>query len=249
MLAEALSAEVLQCPVQISLWWTWVCKCFVVCSTLPLCLTVASMAGLFLGVYSCTGTYIYLRIHCVFNCVQLLQVSPIYFFSVEAFVCPILWSHTSRYKHSLRQHARMAGERNTLCKCCIVSILETRDSHVHEAKFSPLFLKQQEVTKLFVAAQKKTPEGASSALVWSCRSAIGMRYVRDREVTQPSLILLSLPSSKLRSLIVSTHWLRVRGEARLARSSQAELYMYFWGFPSHTNSAVAHLWFHVQYLQ
>ena len=116
VLAETLSAEVLQCPVQIPPWWMWICKRFVVCSTLPLCLTVASMAGLFLGVYSCTGTYIYLFIHCAFNCVQLLQVSPIYFFSVEAFVCPILWSHASGYKHSLRHRAWMARGGNTLCK-------------------------------------------------------------------------------------------------------------------------------------
>lgn len=139
----------------------------------------------------------------------------------------------------------MAGGRNTLCKCCIVSILEIRDSHVHEIKFSPLFLKQQEVTKLFVAAQRKTPEGASSALVWSCRSAIG---ICGRQGSHTAFFASALPS-QLKSLIVFTHWLRVRGEARLARSSQAELYMFFWGFPSHANSAVAHLWFHVQYLQ
>lgn len=41
--------------------------------------------------------------------------------------------------------------------------------------------------KLLVAAQRKALQGVSSALVWSCGSAIGMRYVRGREVTQPSL--------------------------------------------------------------
>lgn len=140
----------------------------------------------------------------------------------------------------------MAGGRNTLCKCCIVSILEIRDSHVHETKFSPVS-EAARSDEAFCCCTKEDTRGCKF-----CPGVVLQVCNRDeicgRQGSHTAFFGSALPS-QLKSLIVFTHWLRVRGEARLARSSQAELYMYFWGFPSHANSAVAHLWFHVQYLQ
>ena len=168
---------------------------------LPLCLTVASMASLFLWARSCTRTSIYPCIHCTFNSVQLLKVSSIYYFSVEAFVCLNLWSRVSKYKYSLKLCTQMAGGRNSLCKYALCPYLKNQGkSHSSGQALSSVYKTvgsreaSYHCTEQLCMGWERPQRG--SVPCWCGTAVIWWGWTdtwQGKKVTQPFLVLVFFP--------------------------------------------------------